>query len=287
MAIYGFPLDAVDNAPSYTGKMLRQALSALVGGGSSARPLAGGSGVSPRTPTNTVTASATTWTVKAHAGYIDAQADGEQSGYFYAVDSSGDGLPTGAMAAANSTNPRIDLLSVRVDDPAAGDGSVLPAVEAVYTTGTASASPAVPPAPARSMVLAQIAVPKFGGGNPVVTWVAPNMNAAVAPAIVASTPAFTASGAAALAAPQLFSYHNIVALNQFGQVAIETPFKNGVVTAKISTGDITAWNGLGGPYDYDNAGTGGACRAFFRCQDAAGAWLGTSNVRAHFNIVGW
>lgn len=102
-----------------------------------------------------------------------------------------------------------------------------------------------------------------------------------------ASPAYTAPGAVTLSKPRLWAYHNIVTLNQFGQVAITTPFLNGIVTATVATGDIVSWNGIGGFYSGDNGGDGGQCRAFFRFQNAAGAWLGASNVRAHFSVVGW
>jgi len=105
--------------------------------------------------------------------------------------------------------------------------------------------------------------------------------------IVGGNPAYTASGAAALDKPKLWAYHNIFTLNQFGQVAVETPFLNGIVVASIVTGDITAWNGIGGYYLADSGGTNGVCRAFFRCQNAAGTFLGAGNVRAHISVVGW
>lgn len=101
------------------------------------------------------------------------------------------------------------------------------------------------------------------------------------------SPAYTAPGAASLVKPRLWAYHNIVSLNQFGQIAIDTPFSNGIVTATVATGDVESWNGTGGFYSADNGGGGGQCRVFFRFQNAAGAWLDAQSVRVHFNIVGW
>jgi hypothetical protein len=174
MGAYVWPVDAVTGAPSYTGRMLRQMLAVLMGGGAGTRPLAGRTGVAPRTPSTTVTATSTTWTVLPHGGYIDAETAAQSAGYFYTFDSN----QTGSVTAANATNPRIDLISVRIDDPAEGDGTSVPAVAVVYTAGTAAASPTVPATPARSMALAQINVPTSGGGSPSVTWVAPYLIAA-------------------------------------------------------------------------------------------------------------
>lgn len=170
-----WPVDAVSGAPSYTGRALRQAaLSVLLGGGSGTRPLAGRSGVNPRTPSTTVTASSATWTVNPHAGVIDAETASQAGSYAYSFDAA----QTGSMNAADATNPRIDLISVQVSDPAEGDGTSTPGVAVVYTVGTPAPTPSVPATPARSLALAQITVPKSGGGSPSVTWVAPSMAAA-------------------------------------------------------------------------------------------------------------
>jgi hypothetical protein len=62
-----------------------------------------------------------------------------------------------AVAAANATNPRIDLIVARVYDTAVGDtGPSRWALEAV--TGTAAPSPAAPAAPTNSVALAQVSV---------------------------------------------------------------------------------------------------------------------------------
>lgn len=169
MGAYIFPVDAVSGAPSFTGRMLRQLLGVLTGGGTAARPLAGRSGVNPRTPATTVAATSTTWTVHPHGGYIDGETSASAGGYLYSFDTD----QTGAMNAADASNPRIDLISVRVSDPAESDGTANPKIEALYTVGTPAAIPVPPATPARSMVLAQINVPKLGTGSPSVSWVAP------------------------------------------------------------------------------------------------------------------
>lgn len=60
------------------------------------------------------------------------------------------------VAASNPTNPRIDLVVLAVQDAAYSGGTNTPLLSVV--TGTPSATPAVPTAPANSLVLAQIAV---------------------------------------------------------------------------------------------------------------------------------
>jgi hypothetical protein len=172
MAITVFGVDAVTGAPSYTGRMIRESLSVFSSGAASADPFACRSGVRPGTSTTTVTATSTTWTIGAHAGILDLQAAVEASGYPYAINAVG-GLPTGAVTAANATYPRVDIVWLRIDDPAESDGSSVPAVVAGYTAGTAASSPVAPATPARCMVLANINVPQSGGGSPTVTWMAP------------------------------------------------------------------------------------------------------------------
>lgn len=173
MALIVYPADAVSGAPSYTGQNVRDVQSAFLGGASSSRPLGCRSGVRPGTPSSTVTATSTTWTVKSHAGVVDAEVAASAGPYLYALDAN----TSGAMTAADGTNPRIDLISVQISDPAESDGSSTPSAAIVYTTGVPAATPTAPATPARSLTLAQINVPKSGGGSPSVSWVAPNLNA--------------------------------------------------------------------------------------------------------------
>ena len=140
MAITVWPVDAVAGAPSYTGRMLREAQSVFMAGATAADPFGVRSGVRPGTSVTTVTATGTTWTIGAHAGILDLEAAVEASGYVYAINATG-GLPTGAVTAAHATLPRVDVVWLRIDDPAESDGSSVPAVVAGYTAGTAASSP--------------------------------------------------------------------------------------------------------------------------------------------------
>lgn len=172
MTITVWPANAVSGAPAYSGRMLRQSLVApLAVLGSTARPLGGLSGVRSGTPTTTVTATSTTWTCNPHAGILDVESAAEAGPYGYAVDAN----VTGAVTAANASNPRVDLLYARLSDPAESDGSSMPQVEILYLAGTAAASPSAPATPARGSALAWINVPVAGGGSPTVTWVAPGV----------------------------------------------------------------------------------------------------------------
>jgi hypothetical protein len=77
---------------------------------------------------------------------------------------------TGTLTAANATNPRIDLVYVRVWDNAE-DSSGLVKADVVYLAGTAAPAP-VAPAPGALEIyipLATINVPASGGGSPSVS----------------------------------------------------------------------------------------------------------------------
>lgn len=168
---YVWPVDAVSGAPTFSARQGRQlSIAPFVAGATATRPLGARSGVRPGTPTSTVTATSTTWTVNPHVGVIDAEAAAQAGPYAYSFDQ----VQTGNMTAASGSYARIDLISVQISDPAESDGTSVPSATIVYTPGTAAA-PALPAQPARSMVLAQINVPISGGGSPSVTWVAPTL----------------------------------------------------------------------------------------------------------------
>lgn len=171
MATTMLPLDAVSGTPSYTAQATRQAFSVLAGPAPAGRPLGAISGVRLGTPSSTVTLSgggSTTWNVAAHSGILDTQTAAAAGPYFYATD----GSDTGSITAANATNPRIDILYVKVNDNVQ-DGSGLLSGQVLYLAGTAAASPVQPATPARGLAIARINVPTSGGGSPTITWVAP------------------------------------------------------------------------------------------------------------------
>lgn len=170
-----WPVDAVSGAPAYSGRALRQTSNApFLPGATVARPLGARSGIRPgsySTASPLVTATSTTWTLKPHVGAIDAESAAEAGPYAYALDANA----TGSVTAANATYARVDIVWVRIDDPAESDGSSTPAVVPGYTAGTAGPSPSAPATPARAMAIAQINVPVSGGGSPTVTMVAPSL----------------------------------------------------------------------------------------------------------------
>jgi hypothetical protein len=177
MAANLFPVDAVSGAPSYTGRAARQTLGGLWTKATS-RLLGARSGLHPATIGATiVTATSTTWTVLPHTGVLDLEANAIAGPYDYSFDAN----QTGAVTAADVSNPRVDSLFIQVSDPAEGDGTSTPGVAVVYLAGIAGAAGGArgaaggPPnfPNTRCMELAQITVPKSGGGSPSVLMVAP------------------------------------------------------------------------------------------------------------------
>jgi hypothetical protein len=173
--------DPVTGAPSFTGKIFRSLLSALMGGGKTTRPFGSRSGVAAGTLASIVSATSTVWTVTPFCGFLDTSAGATDGATPFAFTTN----QTGAVTAADATSPRVDSLFVRLDDPSEGDGSSVPAPVIQYvagapgTAGGARGAAGGPPAiPARSFELAQLNVPVFGGGSPSVSWVAPYVVAA-------------------------------------------------------------------------------------------------------------
>jgi len=167
-----WPADAVSNAPSYTGRMLRNTQAPFLAGATAARPLGAMSGVRPGTPSNTVAAtSSVLYTVTPFAGIIDLETAAISGPYAFAFNAN----VTGAITAAGGT-PRLDAVYVQINDAAESDGTVgAPSIRIDYLAGTVNSGgvlviAAVPP---RSFVIANINVPVSGGGSPTVTWVAP------------------------------------------------------------------------------------------------------------------
>lgn len=170
-----WPANAMAGAPEYDGRMLRQVGTVAYAGATSARPLGARSGVRPGTPSNTVTATSTTWTCKPFAGVADVMTAAEAAAYAFAFDANA----TGSIAAAHATLARKDIIYVSVADPAESVGAA-PTVTRKYLAGSASGTPSAPAVPGteRGFVIAEINVPASGGGSPTVSWVAPYMAAA-------------------------------------------------------------------------------------------------------------
>lgn len=179
MAITVWPVDAKNGAPAYSGRKLRQTTVApFLAGATSDRPLGGMTGVRPGTSPNTVTATGTTVTVRPFSGVVDAEAAAEASEYAFASDANVTFTSSNGFTPADSSNTRRDIVYVQINDPSESDGSTVPSMTVGYLAGTPSGTPALPATPARSFVIAQVTVPKSGGGTPSVTWVAPTLTAA-------------------------------------------------------------------------------------------------------------
>lgn len=164
MTITCHPMDATSGSPAYTAQNTRQALSALMGGGSG-RALGARSGWRPGTPDSVVAVTSTTWTLHPCSAIIDPQASTTQGAYEWASDAD----ITGSVTAADATNPRVDILYIQVNDSSSGDGSGALTAPVTYQAGTPAASPTAPTLPPRSFLVATISVPKTGAGSPTAT----------------------------------------------------------------------------------------------------------------------
>lgn len=153
---------APDGVP-ITAQQMRQASAALYGGGAN-RPLGGRSGFRADTASTVFSATSTTWTLNPCSAMIDPGASTYQGMYGWATDAA----VTGAVTAANATNPRKDIVYIQVNDSSAGDGSGALNANVLYLAGVPAASPVAPALPARSFLVGTITVPQSGGGAPTV-----------------------------------------------------------------------------------------------------------------------
>lgn len=146
-----------------TAAQFRQGQAATHGAGAG-KPLGGRSGLRVDTPSDVLTATSTTWTLKQCAAMIDPGASTTQGMYGWATDT----VITGNVTAADATNGRKDIVYIQVNDSSAGDGSGATSAPVQYLAGVPSATPAAPALPARSFLLGTITVPKAGAGSPTV-----------------------------------------------------------------------------------------------------------------------
>ena len=169
MAITILPIDRdpATGLPQYTAQQYRQARAAEHGGGSG-RQLGLRSGFRVGTPSNVLTATSTTWTLGPCAAKLDVGEGVTQGGYDWANDSNFTGSGAQGVQAADSTNPRKDIVYIQVNDSSAGDGSGAVTANVLYLAGTPGVTPAAPTLPARSFLVGTISVPVAGGGSPTV-----------------------------------------------------------------------------------------------------------------------
>jgi hypothetical protein len=158
MTITCEPIDATGGSPAYSALAARQARSAHLYNGT-ARPLGSQSG--RRFGSLVVSATSTDWSVAPGSCIVDPAFTSTQGAYEVASDA----IVTGSMTAADATNPRKDIVYVKVNDDDI-DGSGSRNAQILYAAGTPNASPVPPATPARSLVLGTITVPASGGGSP-------------------------------------------------------------------------------------------------------------------------
>ena len=153
---------APDGVP-VTAQQERQARAALNGGGFG-RPLGGRSGFRIDTASTILTATSTTWSLQPCSAMLDPGASTHQGMYGWASDS----VVTGAVNAADSTNPRKDIVYIQVNDSSAGDNSGATSAPVLYLAGAPNVTPVAPTLPPRSFLVGTIDVPKSGAGAPTV-----------------------------------------------------------------------------------------------------------------------
>lgn len=146
-----------------TAQQFRQGQAATYGAGFG-RQLGGRSGFRVGTPSNVLTATDTTWTLGPCSAMLDPGASTHQGMYGWSTDAN----VTGAVTAADGTNPRKDIVYIQVNDSTAGDGSGAVSANVLYLAGTPGATPTAPALPARSFLVGTITVPQVGGGSPTV-----------------------------------------------------------------------------------------------------------------------
>jgi hypothetical protein len=161
MAGFAIP---IGGASTYTARQDRQSASGLWLPGATGlqvRP-----GVRPGAGLD-VTLVGTTITVTAGTAVVQSAASAIAGAYRAWLDASA----TLTLTAANSSNPRVDLVYLRVRDTDE-DGSGFRDCAPQYVVGTAAASPSAPTIPGGTsgVVLALISVPKSGTGSPTVSY---------------------------------------------------------------------------------------------------------------------
>lgn len=104
--------------------------------------------------------------------------------------------------------------------------------------------------------------------------------------VLSTQPAYTARAPVGSVGTALraWAFQDVLSVNELGQVAVTTPFRNGFAAAVIGSGDASAWAGSGGVYSWDYTDR---VRLFLRLADASGAWLSSGVVRVNLIAVGW
>jgi hypothetical protein len=167
-------INASAGAPAYSASELRQShVLAFAFGG---RTFGGRAGIRPGGTQLVVQYANPTITVKAGVALVDdASWSSTRASYWVMLPAD----ETFTATAANGTNPRKDILVLRVYDHDE-DASGLRLARSEYIVGTPAASPAEPAVPAGAIKLAVLDVPNTGGGG-------------LASAVVTNTAKYTAA----------------------------------------------------------------------------------------------
>lgn len=150
-------INATAGAPSYSANELRQGLA--LGVMYDGRNLGGRQGVRPGGNQLSVSLAGSTITVQPGLAYVDPALTAPQGGYWVALPAAEN---PGPLQAADATNPRKDIVILRVYDNDE-DSSGLRTARSEYIAGIAAPSPAEPAVPAGAMRLATIDVPASPG----------------------------------------------------------------------------------------------------------------------------
>lgn len=155
-------INADSGAPAYSADELRRAMALPLQFGG--RLLGGRQGVRPGGNQLKVSLAGTTITVQPGLAVVDPGLATTQGPYWVAIPTA----ETHTLAPADATNPRKDIVILRVYDHDMDSSGRREAVTE-YLVGTPSPTPAEPAVPAGALRLATIDVPQVGGGSPVVT----------------------------------------------------------------------------------------------------------------------
>ncbi|MEV0805725.1 hypothetical protein [Micromonospora sp. NPDC050200] len=155
-------INASGGAPAYSANEMRQAMAlALMYGG---RTLGARQGVRPGGTQLQVSLAGSTITVQPGVACIDPGLTSPQGPYWVAIPVA----ETHTLAAADATNPRKDIIQLRVYDHDE-DLSGLRLARTEYKVGVAGPTPAEPGVDAGAFRLAMFDVPRSGGGAAAVT----------------------------------------------------------------------------------------------------------------------
>lgn len=163
MGSHALGINQSGGSPAYTAQQFRESMTGLMLPGSGGLQVV--AGVRPGSGL-TVSVASGTVTVTPGSAIVQGASSTVQGAYLAVVDANF----TATLTAADGTNPRVDLVYLRVRDTDA-DGSGQRDCSPVYLAGTPAASPTAPTIPAGTtgIILATISVPKSGAGSPTVS----------------------------------------------------------------------------------------------------------------------